>query len=183
MSSRTLKKIYAISLYTLLSLLLFHSLAEASGDLSHGAEVLRILIPASAYGVTYMKDDKAGRSQFHKAFLTTVGVTYGLKFTVDKKRPDGGDHSFPSGHASVAFSGASFIQRRYNWKWGIAAYAAASLVGWMCVETDRHYIEDVLAGAAISTVCTYIFTTPYDDVGIAATASNGRYTLLFQIAW
>lgn len=167
----------------MLLLMLFYGPTEASEDLSHSADVLRVLIPASAYGITYVKDDKTGRSQFHKGFLATVGLTYGLKIAVDKKRPNGGEHSFPSGHTSIAFSGASFIQRRYNWKWSIAAYAAASLVGWICIETDRHYIEDVLAGAAIGTASMYIFTTPYEGIRITALANNGRYGLLFQIPW
>lgn len=161
----------------------FHGFAGASDDLLLGADVLRILIPASAYSMTYMKDDKTGRGQFHKAFLSTVGATYGLKLAVDKERPNGGNHSFPSGHTSIAFSGASFIQKRYGWKPGIPAYMAASLTGWICIETDRHYIEDVLAGAAIGTVFTYIFTAPFEDVSLVITTNNGRYGAEFRMVW
>jgi membrane-associated phospholipid phosphatase len=182
--SQGLGKIFALFfLCALLSLMLFHGFARASDDLLLGADVLRILIPASAYGMTYLKDDKTGRSQFLKTFLSTAGVTYGLKLAVDKERPDGGSHSFPSGHASIAFSGASFIQKRYGWKPGIPAYMAASLAGWICIETDRHYVEDVLTGAAIGTACTYIFTKPFDKVSMAVAAGNGRYGLGFRIVW
>ncbi len=71
--------------------------------------------------------------------------------------------SFPSGHASAAFSGASFIQKRYGWQYGIPAYLAASFVGYSRVEADQHYVEDVLAGAAIGIISTFIFADSYQE--------------------
>ena len=88
--------------------------------------------------------------------------------------------SFPSGHTSAASSGASFIQKRYGWQCGIPAYLAASFVGWSRVEADQHYIEDVLAGAAIGFVGTYIFTENYKEK-IAITPFAGKETVGLMI--
>lgn len=135
--------------------------AQANEDIAQVGDILQLVIPATAYGMTFGFDDQEGRASFYKSFFTTLGVTYGLKITVNKKRPNGGSWSFPSRHTSAAFSGASFMQRRYGLKYGIPAYILASFVGWSRIESDHHYPEDVLAGAAIGIISTYYFTKPY----------------------
>ena len=69
--------------------------------------------------------------------------------------------SFPSGHSSVSFASAAFLQRRYGWKVGAPAYAVAAYVGWGRVFAKKHHIWDVVAGGAIGAGCAYIFTTPF----------------------
>jgi membrane-associated phospholipid phosphatase len=122
------------------------------------ADVLRVLLPVTAYAITFLQDDAEGRPQFYKSFLSTVGATYLLKVAIDAERPNGGGRSFPSGHASMAFSGAAFMQQRYGWSYGLPAYMAASFVGWSRVHSDDHRVGDVLAGAAIGFSFAYIFT-------------------------
>ncbi|MBC8434015.1 MAG: phosphatase PAP2 family protein [Desulfobacterales bacterium] len=117
-------------------------------------------------------------------FLTTVGITYGLKKTVDKQQPNGDPESFPSGHTSLAFSGASFIQRRYGWKYGTPAYIVASFVGFSSVKSDNHYPEDVLAGAALGVACTYLFAKPYKkNIHLVSITERGVYGLAVKIHW
>ncbi len=111
--------------------------------------------------MTLYKNDREGSIQFAKSFATTLGVTYALKYTINAERPNGGNYSFPSGHTSAAFSGASFLQKRYGWEYGVPAYLAASFVGWSRIEADKHYFGDVLAGAAIGVASTYLFTDLY----------------------
>jgi len=154
---------------------------HAGDDIELSGEIIRILLPLTAAGMTVHRHDQKGLIQFSKSFLTTLAVSYALKYSIDTDRPDGGGHSFPSGHASTAFSGASFLQRRYGWKYGIPAYAAASFVGWSRIESDNHYLKDVVAGAAIGVISTYIFTDPYIK-GIAATpfVGGGQYGLLLS---
>jgi len=134
--------------------------------------------------MTFVFDDQKGREYFYKSFFTTVGITYGLKKTVDKQRPNGDPESFPSGHTSLAFSGASFIQRRYGWKYGTPAYIVASFVGFSSVKSDNHYPEDVLAGAALGVACTYLFTKPYKkNIHLVSITERGVYGLAVKFHW
>ncbi len=80
--------------------------------------------------------------------LSTTAV-YGLKVTVGRSRPDGGRHSFPSGHTALAFAGAPILTEQFGWRVGLPAYVLASLVAVGRMEDRRHYLSDVLAGAAI----------------------------------
>ena len=97
----------------------------------------------------------------HKPRLTAVGadlieaqmvsgvLTQGLKLAIPRHRPDGRPDSFPSGHASAAFTTAGVLQRHFGWKVGVAAYGAAAYIGTSRMSENRHYLSDVLFGAAI----------------------------------
>jgi membrane-associated phospholipid phosphatase len=66
---------------------------ELTGD------ILQIAIPATAYLSTFYMDDDEGRKQFYYSFFTNLAVIHGLKYAINKPRPEGhGDYSFPSGH-------------------------------------------------------------------------------------
>ena len=49
----------------------------------------------------------------------------------------------------AAFDGATFLMRRYGWKWGVPAYAVSCYVAWGRVHANKHDWWDVLGGAAI----------------------------------
>ena len=146
--------------FSLLLLLLSQTTAYAKEQFELVGDYLQIILPTSALVMTYTEDDIDGRWQFIKSFSTTTIATQVLKHTVKKPRPVGDDLSFPSGHTSASFAGASFIQTRYGWKWGLPAYVAATYVGWSRVEADQHYVEDVLAGAALAIGVNHYFVTP-----------------------
>ncbi len=74
--------------------------------------------------------------------------TVALKLSVDRTRPDGRNHSFPSGHTSTVFAVATIISYEYP-DWRIPAYSLAGAVGLSRIALGRHYVGDVLAGAAI----------------------------------
>lgn len=155
-----------------------------TGGVEKSGDILRTLIPAVAYGTTFYLHDRDGRMQFYKGFFTNLGVTYALKATVSKTRPNGSDdESFPSGHTSVAFQGAAFIHRRYGFKYAAAAYLAASYVGWTRVDSDNHYTSDVLAGAAIGIASSFIFTRPYHGFVVTPMADNGFYGIGISKQW
>ena len=162
----------------------FATQTYADSNTENAGHVLQVVLPALAFGMTFAYDDSPGRTQFYKSFLSTMGTTYALKYTVKRERPDGGDHSFPSGHTSAAFSGASFMQRRYGWKYGIPAYAAASFVGWSRYDADKHHTSDILASVAIAVTFTYIFTTPYDsDVQFIPYIDQDTYSVAVQFSF
>ena len=114
----------------------------ASDNVETGGTIIQVVVPAVAYGMTFVYDDEDGQMEFYKSFATPLATTYALKFTIDKKRPNGGSMSFPSGHTSAAFSGASFIQKRYGWQYGIPAYLTASFVDYSRVEAKKQRKRD-----------------------------------------
>ena len=72
-------------------------------------DILQIAIPLAGYGTTLYLDDKEGQYQFYKSYGTTLATTYALKYTIRAERPNSdSEDSFPSGHTSSAFSGATF---------------------------------------------------------------------------
>lgn len=133
---------------------LYSSSTEKLGD------ALRIVLPTVAIGSTFYFKDQEGRNQFYKSFVTTTALTYALKYSVKKERPNNQDnHSFPSGHTSIAFQGATFIHQRYGLRYGILAYLAAGYTGYSRVHSNNHDLEDVLAGALIGSLSAYVFTS------------------------
>lgn len=94
----------------------------------------RLFVTVAAWGITY-------------------GVAGGLKMTVSEWRPDDSDDkAFPSGHSAKAFCGANLVMHEYKdvspWI-GISAYAVAATTATLRVTHRKHYVHDVLAGAAI----------------------------------
>ena len=108
-------------------------------------DVLAFVTPVASLTTVLVLQDWKGLKQGALAGVSTIGMTYALKYLIKKERPDGSDkHSFPSMHTSVSFTGAAFIQRRYGWKWGIPAYAIASYVGWSRTYAKKHDWWDVV---------------------------------------
>lgn len=87
------------------------------------------------------------------ALVVNAAWTGALKYTVPRRRPDGSDFlSLPSGHSSTAFALATVAERHYGWKAGVPAYLLAAGIGLSRVESDRHHLSDVLAGATLGIV-------------------------------
>lgn len=59
--------------------------------------------------------------------------------------------SFPSGHTTVAFAAATVYALEYRqWKWvPWVSYTAASLIGLSRITENKHWLTDVVAGAAL----------------------------------
>lgn len=151
------------------------SAADTAGD------VLQIVLPVTAAGMSLGLRDFEGTIDFAKSFSLTVSSTWILKVAIDSERPGGGGQAMPSGHTSAAFSGASFIQRRYGWKVGVPAYAAATFVAWSRVHGDHHHVEDVVVGAAIGIASTYLFARPFDR-GVVITPRVGVRSYGVEVA-
>lgn len=88
-----------------------------------------------------------------QALIVNSAWTGLLKYSLHRTRPDGTDAlSLPSGHTSTAFALASVAERHYGWKAGLPAYLLAAGIGASRIESNKHYLSDVIAGAAIGTI-------------------------------
>lgn len=88
-----------------------------------------------------------------RAQIVTQGLTQAIKYAVGRTRPDGSSQtSFPSGHSSTTFATATVLQRHYGWKVGVPAYAVAGYVATSRLAENKHYLSDVLFGAALGIV-------------------------------
>ncbi|MBI5140691.1 MAG: phosphatase PAP2 family protein [Nitrospirae bacterium] len=162
----------AILLSAILLCLVAAGIAHAGDGIETAGDVLFLALPAVAGGTAISNRDDEGAVMFGKSAAVTLGATYALKQTVDERRPNGGVHSFPSGHASVSFASAEFLRSRYGWDYGMPAYAAALFVAYSRVESKNHYAHDVIAGAAIGMASSHFFTRPYAGWHVQAEADS-----------
>lgn len=112
-----------------------------------------VLIGLKAGG--YESRSSWGRMLVSDAFSAAImaAAVNGIKYSVKRMRPDGSTrNSFPSGHTATAFMTATMLHKEYEWRspWiSIAGYTAATVTGVSRIFNNRHWISDVMAGAAI----------------------------------
>ena len=83
------------------------------------------------------------------AILTSSILAEGLKRVFREKRPDTDErNSFPSGHATVAFAAATMASH-FRPNQSVLWFTGATLIALSRVKLKRHYIQDVVAGAAL----------------------------------
>lgn len=157
----------------------------AADRIEKNGDTLHLLILAAGLGSTIVYEEgHEGTIQFLKSFIVSKVVTEGLKRATQKTRPNGSCcSSFPSGHTSKAFMGAGFIHKRYGWEYAVPAYIAATYVGYSRVHADKHFVEDVVAGAAIGILSSFYFTTPYKGFEVTPIVSNGVYGVYVSSNW
>ncbi len=103
-------------------------------------------------GVFFPGEGRNGWDNFWEeaeVLAVNAALTSSLKMLVGRRRPGGGNRSFPSGHTSSAFAAASLINDNSGGVIGVSSYGLAALTGYSRMEARRHYPSDVLAGAAI----------------------------------
>lgn len=152
------------------------------GTTQQAGNIILFALPAATLATTFIVGDEKGAWQFTKGLLVTTAVTQGLKLGVNKQRPDmSNDNSFPSGHTSTTFHSAGFVHRRYGFKYAIPAYALAGFTAASRIDSKKHDILDVLAGAAIGLGSNLLFTTEYQQEHMELTYSNfeGNHLLGF----
>ncbi|CAN5641250.1 phosphatase PAP2 family protein [soil metagenome] len=114
----------------------------------------------NAFGVKG-KNNFRDRSVILATSLVISGITVtGLKHLTKEQRPDGTAHnSFPSGHTTMAFAGAEFLRIEYKdvspW-YGFAGYVVAAGTGIFRVYNNRHWCNDIVAGAGFGILSTKI---------------------------
>lgn len=131
-------------------------------------DVLCLAPSATGLVKAIVEHDRKGILELSLSSVTGIALNYGLNACIKKDRPEmplkagwSDHHAFPSTHTMVTFNGASFLMRRYGWKWGVPAYAVSTYVAWGRVHVGKHDWWDVLGGAAIGAGSALIFTRPF----------------------
>ncbi len=117
-----------------------------------------------------MSSEYAHAWTFSRVLMYNYLATELVKNTVRRPRPDGGDtKSFFSGHTSTAFVTSAFVYREVddlldsNMEAGFsrdaikaasfgALYGWAAYVGYSRMADNKHYLVDVIVGAAVGTL-------------------------------
>jgi membrane-associated phospholipid phosphatase len=135
-------------------------------------DILDGVVPLAGLAVAYFKDDTEGQKQWLRNICVNQGLTWALwpifNQTSLGERPNGDPrNSFPSGHVSLVMSGATFLDRRYGWRWGVPAYVASAYVAYVRVDENKHHWRDVIASAVLSYGVAMLFVTPKNATHLA----------------
>ena len=176
------KKLFLLSVIPI-SLCPISSFAGPFTDINRLGDLFMVMTPAYALGMTVQAKDFKGTLQLAENIATVQIATEGLKRIVREERPNGADNlSFPSGHSAGAFSGAMFVHKRYGLKPALLPYAMAAITGWTRVYVKAHYWHDVIAGAALSALFTWVIVEPY-DTKISVSADTSGFNFSFKTSF
>ncbi|MCQ2130658.1 MAG: phosphatase PAP2 family protein [Bacteroidales bacterium] len=120
--------------------------------------------PAAAYAALGFIPGIEHESSLVKRGCTFIGgfgflaaTTLLTKEIAGEMRPDGsGYDSFPSGHSGKAFLGAELVRMEFGNGWGAAAYGIAGTTAFMRIWNDKHWLTDVVAGAALGILSAHV---------------------------
>jgi PAP2 superfamily len=84
-----------------------------------------------------------------RALIVSQSLTQGIKVTVRRDRPTGECCAFPSGHASAAFATAAVLERHLGYRNAWPTLVIAGYVATSRLYDNRHFLSDVLFGAAL----------------------------------
>jgi membrane-associated phospholipid phosphatase len=98
-------------------------------------------------------------------------LTQGVKYATDRRRPDGGARSFPSGHTSATFATAEVVREHFGWRWGAPAYAIGAYVSVSRMVDNKHWASDVVFGTAIGLVSGRAASFGHGRQGVSLTPS------------
>ncbi|HEU4725438.1 MAG TPA: phosphatase PAP2 family protein [Candidatus Eisenbacteria bacterium] len=118
----------------------------------YGSGVTLAALSGVFLGTGYLANDRGlkqtGSEMFRSLAYSTLAVT-ALKVAIHRKRPNGGAYSFPSGHTTTAFAMAPVLASRLGPSAGIPAFILAGATGIGRMEDHKHYLSDVVFGAAL----------------------------------
>lgn len=167
---------------------------------SHYTLVNDIYLPAKYYGDTPVQIALSvgtyayGRA-FHQPKVSHLGMDLlraqalteimiePIKFATQRTRPDGSnDLSFPSGHAAITFATATVLERHLGWKKAALAYVIAAYVASSRIHDNRHYLSDVIFGAAVGTIAGRTVTAHGRETWslVPAPVPGGTAVVLFR---
>ena len=159
----------------------------ARGANAISADIVMSAIPVGALAMAYFKDDDEGEKQWLRNLLANQLLNsvarLGFNYTSWGKRPNGDGYGFPSGHVAFAGSGASFLEERYGWEYGVPAWLLTGYVAWVRVDNGDHHWRDVVASSALSFGVAKLFVTPENATHLAPVIGPDYLGLRWERSW
>ncbi|UFS70560.1 phosphatase PAP2 family protein [Geomonas sp. RF6] len=166
------------------------SLTPASAASHHevlAGDVLLAVVPAAAIGIAFYKDDVEGEKQWLRNMVANQALTSVLRLGFNQtglgERPNGHPYGFPSGHIAFAGAGASFLQERYGWSYGVPAWLATGYIAYVRVDNNKHHWYDVVAAAGLAYGVGKLFVTPENATHVAPVIGPEFIGLRLQRSW
>ena len=130
-------------------------------------DVLRFVPVATVYALkTCGVESKSGWKQLAVntvvSYAFSAGTTWALKHSIHERRPDWTDnHSFPSGHTALAFTGAVILDKEYRHvsPWISVIGVGSTLLGYWLGEriTGEHNRYAVTTDGQSLSLCIQLF--------------------------
>jgi membrane-associated phospholipid phosphatase len=123
---------------------------------------------------------KRAGERISAGLLTAAAVTSTLKLAIGRRRPEATSDAFqfrpfssndawPSGHTTMAFAlAASVADEVHSIPVTLGLYGAATLTGWSRLNDNKHWLSDVLAGAAIGVTSAKLMNGRWRVLGLHA---------------
>jgi len=151
--------------------------------LQYTPTILNVGLAASGLKTKNTRADRLG------IFVLGTGIyvvaTQGLKYAINETRPNGTEHSFPSGHAATAFFGATLLAKEYgeNYPWiAVGGYAIAGTTAVLRMANNQHWATDVFMGAGIGIASAEIASYLYPKIKTKLFNSKSAWNFEPQIA-
>ena len=151
--------------------------------LQYTPTILNVGLSASGLKTKNTRADRLG------IFVLGTGIyvvaTQGLKYAINETRPNGTEHSFPSGHAATAFFGATLLAKEYgeNYPWiAVGGYAIAGTTAVLRMANNQHWATDVFMGAGIGIASAEIASYLYPKIKTKLFNSKSAWNFEPQIA-
>ena len=120
-------------------------------------------------------------SDLIQSILIAELMTQTIKYSVRRERPDNSNaYSFPSGHAADTMAFATALERHFNWKYYLPAYAFATYVAMSRLHDNVHFVSDVAFGSAVGIIAGRTVTRyGHRPFPVAMTAVPGGFAIVY----
>ena len=136
-----------------------HASDMLRSSLVTGMFVTALMTPSGTTSNERVINKTKGLITEYAALDITSATTSVIKDATGRQRPNGYDYSsFPSGHTSRAFAAAALTSKNLQSldvspetadEIRVGLYSIACGTAWARVEANKHYVTDVMAGAAL----------------------------------
>lgn len=119
-------------------------------------------------------DSRITRAGAHAAgsLAFTGAAVYAGKYLMGRGRPDEllrDEPAMPSGHTAMAFALATSLSDDIDRPWAtVGLYTMAGAVGWSRINDNRHWLSDVVAGAALGIASAKFASGQWTILGVRA---------------